>query len=723
MDNLESKKNIATEEEESLFQSLIVIFRRYLVVFLIAFITLSPIFLYFNYKRYKDTPFSYRVKFKLELKPKLVKADRILQPQKEQAAEQIEYYTLEEDYGLQEFVEFVNDEFFFRGLAKRVYKDKVEESNVGRFIGKLQGSIRIYPSLKEIVKEKIKRERVVTVSIDDVDPDEAFRISEEWILFAEKEKINSERKVLSNKIEVLERQLQEETLRKNEEGNQLNRLVEENEVLQKIIKDGRVIIDPEAISSKPLGLKKKATKLDIFISEIKNYQSKGNYLAGFEFLFSGGTDSLDVNRIKATINISPRFLSEYKEKLNILDDLLRINTEFHPDVVKAKEDISYQEKIMATELGKAIELLNRDKEEIIKDIQYWNSLIVDGGVQAIASYDNLKNNMSILDKKIGVLNSEIKNLEMTKKLISGTLFSILEDPIKPTRPYNIEDREKKKTRGIAMSFLMAGFLSFGLIWFLDSIDLNVKDVETIENLGWVVLGDIPYSKEIVKKETDKLDIYKGQHHFIETIDHLRTNIEFSIEDNKKVISVISSMPGEGKTFVAVNVAALLARSGKKTLLIESDLRRPQFNKYFDVDTHAKGLKEMLEGEDVKPVKCFIDNLWVMPAGGKSTNPGRILGFQRLKDFINIWKKDFEWLIFDSPPINVVGDAVLIAKSTDYVIPVVFIHKTPRVLLKRVKEVLTNLGISVLGVAFNGVKVKKRYGYGGYYDGQHYYSQK
>jgi protein-tyrosine kinase len=188
------------------------------------------------------------------------------------------------------------------------------------------------------------------------------------------------------------------------------------------------------------------------------------------------------------------------------------------------------------------------------------------------------------------------------------------------------------------------------------------------------------------------------------------------------ILVTSAFPGEGKTFVASNLATALALSvDDYVLLIDADLRRASIHQMFGF-SNARGLQEYLTGRkglDDLLVKTGIEKLTVLPAGKKPRNPGELLSSNMMAQFLKEAKESYKnhFIIIDSPPSHITAEAKFLSKHVDAVIFVVMAQRTPR---NAVERAIDNLGRDkVIGVVFNGYD-KAHNGYSKYYD--HYYKK-
>ena len=209
----------------------------------------------------------------------------------------------------------------------------------------------------------------------------------------------------------------------------------------------------------------------------------------------------------------------------------------------------------------------------------------------------------------------------------------------------------------------------------------------------------------------------------ETIRTLRTNLQFASVDKKiETILITSSMPGEGKSFIAANLACAFAQNGTKVLLVDCDIRKGRQHYIFGTHNH-KGLSNLLL-DDVSKYKDYIHNttiknLSVMFRGITPPNPSELLGSEKNKEFINKVKEEYDIVIFDSAPINGgLTDSIIMGTLVDGVVIVSKYKQTPVNVLNATKKSLENVNANILGVVLNQVERNSKRYYGHYYG--HYY---
>lgn len=198
---------------------------------------------------------------------------------------------------------------------------------------------------------------------------------------------------------------------------------------------------------------------------------------------------------------------------------------------------------------------------------------------------------------------------------------------------------------------------------------------------------------------------------------LRTNINFitaNAKDKCKTILMTSSIPKEGKSFVAINTAISLTLPGDKVVLLEFDLRKPKISKPLGV-LSTPGISNYLVGnasleEIVKP-HASIENLSVIPSGPIPPNPAELMSSPRLTELVTSLKKDFDYIIIDSPPIAAVTDAKILSPLADSIIYIIRHNYTNYVFLNLLNDVNLKGSLKNINIVFNGIKHKKILGYG------------
>lgn len=197
---------------------------------------------------------------------------------------------------------------------------------------------------------------------------------------------------------------------------------------------------------------------------------------------------------------------------------------------------------------------------------------------------------------------------------------------------------------------------------------------------------------------------------------LRSNIEYSsFDDEYRVIVVTSSVPGEGKSTTAGNLAIALAQSGNKVLLVDCDMRKPSIHKKFKISNAAGTAELLLRKKSFEEVaNDYNENLTIITAGKIPPNPSEMLASRAMTAFIKEMKNEFKYIILDTPPLQAVTDAQVLSTKADGVLLVVRAASTKREMVLNSIDLIKKVKGKIIGTVLNGVE-KKRNNY--YYYGE------
>ena len=189
---------------------------------------------------------------------------------------------------------------------------------------------------------------------------------------------------------------------------------------------------------------------------------------------------------------------------------------------------------------------------------------------------------------------------------------------------------------------------------------------------------------------------------------LRSNIEYSsFDDEYRAIVVTSSVPGEGKSTTSGNLALSLAQSGNKVLLVDCDMRKPSIHKKFKISNMSGTAELLLRKESFEDVANFYnENLTIITAGKIPPNPSEMLSSRAMTAFIKEMKKEFKYIILDTPPLQAVTDAQVLSTKADGVLLVVRAGSTKRDAVLNSVDLIKKVQGKVIGTVLNGVENKK-----------------
>lgn len=193
---------------------------------------------------------------------------------------------------------------------------------------------------------------------------------------------------------------------------------------------------------------------------------------------------------------------------------------------------------------------------------------------------------------------------------------------------------------------------------------------------------------------------------------IRTNLMFVLPNkSKKTIAISSSLPGEGKSTTALNVGISFSQLDQRVLLIDGDMRNPTIYKKLKIN-NSKGLSSILVGfcEIDEAVKNIYPNFDVLTSGPLPPNPAELLGSDNMSELLKVLNDYYDCIIIDTPPINVVSDALILTPKTDGLVMVVRQNVSTHDQLKRSLKSIEFANVKFLGSILNGVKMDKQYSY-------------
>lgn len=265
----------------------------------------------------------------------------------------------------------------------------------------------------------------------------------------------------------------------------------------------------------------------------------------------------------------------------------------------------------------------------------------------------------------------LNNIQQLRLVSAGEVGSVrivdfAEKALRPTKP---------KPKLIVAVALFLGFLFGTLIISLKTkFSSGVKSASFIEKeTGFTVYAKVPKGNPQGTKGTRPLAVVEPDDVAVESLRALRSSLEFSMmDDNGSVIGVSGLIPGVGKSFISVNLAALFAGLGKKVLLIDADLRKGRLHKEFGIK-RGNGLSQVLLREvQVEEVihPTEVENMFVIPCGNVPANPAELLGSRHYSDLIERFKSEYDLVIVDTPPIMLVTDAALACRLAAQIVMVI-----------------------------------------------------
>ncbi|MBD2363128.1 polysaccharide biosynthesis tyrosine autokinase [Anabaena minutissima FACHB-250] len=280
---------------------------------------------------------------------------------------------------------------------------------------------------------------------------------------------------------------------------------------------------------------------------------------------------------------------------------------------------------------------------------------------------------------------------------------------------------------IALNLALGGFLgifaALGIALLLESVDKSVKTAEEAKRLlNYPLLGTIPIFDQKARlangEKSTELPVLNNPYSSVNAaFEMLQINLGFTLSDKElKVIVVSSSVMGEGKSFIAANLAVATAQMGKRVLLIDADMRRPHQHDVWQIP-NMMGLSNVLVGQSEfgKTTKEVVVNLDLLTAGTIPPNPVVLLDSQRMASLIAQAKEDYDYIIIDTPPMSMLADAMIVSNLADGMLLVARPGVVNSAAAKATKDLLEHSRVGVLGMVVNGVESDHyRHNYYDYY---------
>lgn len=310
--------------------------------------------------------------------------------------------------------------------------------------------------------------------------------------------------------------------------------------------------------------------------------------------------------------------------------------------------------------------------------------------------------------------ADIAPSQISRVVKSGGV-EVIDHAMIPTIPYSSTNIIKfALICGIAgFAFSVCLFLFFGLLDTTIRKKSEVSDVFTIP-----ILGDVPMISDPTRRiKANKILGTETPFALMESYNRIRTNLMFTGKGEACPCFVVTSADqGDGKTLNCVNLAINFAQLGKKTLLIDADLRNPSVHKQFQMDEDTVGLSQYLAGmtKDINYTETKIQDLYVLPAGIIPPNPMKLIASTKFDDLLSELREKFEYIFIDMSPVGIVSDPILLAKRVTGYILVLKSGVSKMTKEKYIVELLDQVETEICGFIYNATNPKSSdYGYKDY----------
>jgi len=468
----------------------------------------------------------------------------------------------------------------------------------------------------------------------------------------------------------------------------------------------------DTLSSSLVEAKRKRSETEALYQQVKSIKS-GSSLEQLETLPAVVNHHL-IRITYATRAASQRKVSELSKRygpkhpkmMAAVAELKTAETDLRKQIENIAQSVAKEYEVSRAEVSHLTQAMNRTKNQL-KDTNKKSYKLA-------ALQREVETNRQLYE----VFLTRFKETAATVDLqpVNARIVDTAVVPLKPYKP--------NRNRIVLVALVLSLLLGVGLALLIEHLDNTFRDSGLLEEkLRLPVLGVLPKLKGL-GSESSVMHLFKEDQKsgFSESVRTIRTGIMLSnIDSDRKVIVVTSSIPGEGKSLVSSNLAAAVAQM-KKTLLIDADMRKPIVAASYELDKTAKGLSELVS-MDAELSECIhktdIKLLDILPAGVVPPNPLELLSSNHFKLVIEEFKKQYDYIIIDSPPVVAVSDARVLASVTDGVVFVVKADATKHQLAIRGVKKLLEFDTHIIGTVLNQVTPGKKSRYGDY--DSNYYS--
>ena len=410
-------------------------------------------------------------------------------------------------------------------------------------------------------------------------------------------------------------------------------------------------------------------------------------------------------------------IERYNEMLVERKRLLRTSTENNPTIVNLDTSIRAMKANVQATLEGTLQGLMITKSNLDREASRYSRRISNAPGQERA-YVSIARQQEI---KAGLYLMLLQKREENAIALAATANNakIIDEAIADDTPVS-----PKRSMIYLIALVLGVGIPVGIIYLIELTKFKIEGRADVEKLTSVpIIGDIPLTDEKNDKN-GSIAVFENKNNLMsETFRNIRTNLQFMLDNDQKVILVTSTVSGEGKSFVSANLAISLSLLGKKVVIVGLDIRKPGLNKVFHLSNKEKGITQYLSNPETDLMELVQPsdvnkNLFVLPGGAVPPNPTELLARNGLDKAIEILKQNFDYVIMDTAPIGMVTDTLLVGRVADlsvYVCRADYTHKAEYTLIN---ELAIEKKLSKLCTVINGVDLKKRkygyyYGYGKY----------
>lgn len=420
-----------------------------------------------------------------------------------------------------------------------------------------------------------------------------------------------------------------------------------------------------------------------------------------------------------------KMITEYNELVLKRNRFLKGSSEENPMVLQISRQISDMWPSIRTNMGNIYENMETQRKSIDEQYKLYSNRIAQTPTQerVLTNIDRQRNLKS--DLYLTLLQKREENYIQLYSTASKA--RVIDEPI-------ISGKVSPKSKIVLLAALVLGCcMPIGILICLSLLRFKIGGREDVEQLTKLpILADIPKCAT-VGDAASPIAVRENRNDMIEeAFRGLRTNMNFVLKPSEKVIMVTSCIPGEGKTFVATNLAMSLALLNKKVLIIGLDIRKPRLVNLFGLKADKRGIVNFLNSEEpdfhlleeqITP-SGVNKNMYVLPAGIIPPNPSELLSSSLLNSGIEYLSTKYDYIILDTPPIGLVSDTLTIGQCASATLLVARADYSPKSNFTLINQIVTDNKLPKCSIVLNSIDMTKRkygyyYGHGNYGRYGHY----
>lgn len=513
--------------------------------------------------------------------------------------------------------------------------------------------------------------------------------------------------------------LEQEVERKSEVANlSLDFIDNQLEEINKKLKTSETDLESYKEINDVISLSDKAktvsTQLVEYESKIQELNIEENILNNlFQYISNNqNLAGLSVGSITFADPALAILIKSLHEQASQKEALLLDYTELHPEVKKFSQTIATLRRQIVASLKNNLKQLEQRKKSL-NDLIYKYQKSIETLPKQERELTRLTRHFSVNEKVYSYLLEKRAETAILKSstISNARILDIALNFSKPIKP--------KRVLIVLVGLILGVIVGLAYAFLREFFNNTIKNTEEIEKYSSIpIYGVIPFNKN---KKTLSV--------FSEAFRSIRTNLQFLPQnESSRIISVTSSVSGEGKTTIVAKLGEIISQTNKKVIVLDLDLRKASVHKEFDLPNNI-GMSNYLTGQNSltevikKTSNDFVD---VITTGPLPPNPSELILNENMKNILDELKKSYDYILIDTPPVGLVTDALILMNYSDITFTIVRANYTRKEFIKNLDRLAKEHSHNHVGMILNGVEIGDKYGYGygvsygyGYGNGKYY----